>query len=82
MRGTRHHPAEPFWAPPGRWDWTVALSFAGTAVLSVGMLFSTLVFGQPENERCAADTARLHRMLGPAAWHVADQCLPAPAGRH
>ena len=79
MRGVSHRPAEPLWAPPGRWDWTVTLSFVGTVLLSVGMPFSDVVFGQTGEQRCAAETARLHRMLGPVAWHVASPC-PTPPG--
>ena len=55
-----------------------ALAVAGV-LLSVGMLFSNVVFGQTGEQRCAAETARLHRMLGPVAWHVASPC-PTPPG--
>ena len=44
------------WAPPGQWDWTVALSFVGTVLPSVGMLFSNVVFGHSGDQRCAAET--------------------------
>ena len=80
MRGVSLHPGEPAWAPSGQWDWTVALSFVGTVLLSVGMLFSNVVFGHSGEQRCAAETARLHRMIGPVAWHVASPCPTQPRG--
>lgn len=81
MRGISRNPADPEWAQPGRWDWTVVLSFLSALLLLIGMLLPPVPLGF-EHLRTAAHPQRietlagLHRMIGPAAWFAFDDWKP------
>lgn len=79
MRGTRNTPQDPQWAPAGKWDWTVALSLAGSIGLYAYMLIASPVGHHPAahaaSMSCVPDRHDVGQLIGPAAWTTVTDCV-------